>query len=785
MARADLHCHSIYSEHPSEWFLQRLGAAESYTDPNHIYKELRKKGMDYIVITDHNRIEGALLLKKKYPKKVIVGVEATTYFPEDNCKIHLLIYGLNELQYDIIQSIRTNIYELRDYLKNEKLAHSVAHATYSVNKKLTVEHLEKLILLFDVFETRNGGRNDMHNVIWQKILNNLNKAYTDSLQQKYEIEPFSHTPWIKGFTGGSDDHAGIFLGTTYTEVEAANIDQFLEGIRNRTSSSQGRHNDFQGLAFTVYKIAMDFAKTKSSSFANSFFAKISDFIYNDESLNLIYRLKIRNMSRSSLNSDDKMKASFTELIKTLQKEKGREIDLDRRFEIAYKKISEIADSFFKVLLQSFENNLSQGNLIKIIRNISSTIPGIFLTLPFYTTIHHLFSNRDILIEMQKRVGCYDHREKQNILWFSDTIEDLNGVSATLTKVHELASQKRLSIKIVGSHSNKTDDPNFINIPTMHTFELPYYEHQKIKVPSPLTAMQKIYKANPDKIIISTPGFVGLLALLATKLFHIKSIGIYHTDFTLQTNGIKSDESLVSIVDSYTHWFYQQMDEVYVPSVAYKDILEERGFDRTRVKTFPRGIEYDKFRQLDHGRSFLKKEYKIKDGKYLLYTGRISTDKNLDVIMQAFKNLSTEYKDLYLFLVGDGPHREDFQKKYKERNIIFTGKVPRDKLPEYYSGSDLFLFPSTSDTFGMSVLEAQACCLPAFVSKEGGPKEIIEDKKTGEVIAELDPEIWTERIKNYFNMMDSNPESVLEMRMNSRINVQQKSSWEMFFKEFIN
>jgi glycosyltransferase involved in cell wall biosynthesis/predicted metal-dependent phosphoesterase TrpH len=785
MARADLHCHSIYSEHPSEWFLQRLGAAESYTDPNYIYKELRKKGMDYIVITDHNRIEGALLLKKKYPNKVIVGVEATTYFPEDNCKIHLLIYGLDELQYDIIQSIRTNIYELRDYLKNENLAHSVAHATYSVNKKLSVEHLEKLILLFDVFETRNGGRNDMHNEIWQEILDNLNKKYTDELQQKYDIKPFSDTPWLKGFTAGSDDHAGIFLGTTYTEIDADNIKDFLDGIRNKNSKARGRHNDFQGLAFTIYKIAMDFTKTKSSSFASSFFAKISDFIYNDDSLNLIYRLKIRNMAKSSLNSDDKMKINFTELIQTLQKEKGKNFDLDKRFEIAYKKISDIADNFFKVLLQSFEDNLSQGNLIKIIRNISSTIPGIFLTLPFYTTIHHLFCNRDVLIEMQKRTGCYNSRGKQNILWFSDTMEDLNGVSATLTKLHELASQKRLSIRIVGSHSKMKDDPNFINVPTMHTFELPYYEHQKIKVPSPLTAMEKIYKANPDKIIISTPGPIGLLALLAAKLFHVRSIGIYHTDFTLQTNGIKNDESLVSIVDSYTHWFYHQMDEVYVPSAAYKDILEQRGFDRTRVKTFPRGIEYDKFRWLDHGKSFLKKEYKLQEGKYLLYTGRISYDKNLDVILQAFQKLSSDYNDLYLFLVGDGPHREDLQQKYRDEKIIFTGKIQREKLPEYYSGSDLFLFPSTSDTFGMSVLEAQACCLPAFVSKEGGPKEIIEDKKTGEVIDNLDPQLWSERISNYFRMMETNPEISLEMKKNSRINVQQKSSWELFFQEFIN
>ena len=150
MTKVDLHCHSFYSEHPSEWFLQRLGAKESYTEPQLIYDELIAKGMDFVTITDHNRIDGALILKNKYPEKIIIGLESTAYFPEDNCKIHILIYGLDREQFEQIQQLRTNIYELRDSLKEQNLAHAVAHATYSVNGKLTQDHLEKLLLLFDV-----------------------------------------------------------------------------------------------------------------------------------------------------------------------------------------------------------------------------------------------------------------------------------------------------------------------------------------------------------------------------------------------------------------------------------------------------------------------------------------------------------------------------------------------------------------------------------------------------------------------------------------------------------
>ena len=83
MIKIDMHVHSKYSEHPSDWFLQRLGAKESYTEPEHLYRTAKQRGMDYVTITDHNRIDGALLLKEKYPQDVLIGLEATTYFPEN------------------------------------------------------------------------------------------------------------------------------------------------------------------------------------------------------------------------------------------------------------------------------------------------------------------------------------------------------------------------------------------------------------------------------------------------------------------------------------------------------------------------------------------------------------------------------------------------------------------------------------------------------------------------------------------------------------------------------
>jgi hypothetical protein len=184
---------------------------------------------------------------------------------------------LNERQFDEIQKVRKDIYELRDYLREQELAHSVAHATYAINGKLKVSHLEKLILLFDIFEGINGGRNEISNVAWLKMVTNITPDHIEEFYSKYRIEPFSQTSWLKGFTGGSDDHAGLFIGHTCTVTDALNIFALLESIRSRKIFPEGRHNDYQSLAFTIYKIAYDFSKKKRKK-GNKIYERVFDLV---------------------------------------------------------------------------------------------------------------------------------------------------------------------------------------------------------------------------------------------------------------------------------------------------------------------------------------------------------------------------------------------------------------------------------------------------------------------------------------------------------------------------
>ncbi|MFZ2042290.1 MAG: glycosyl transferase, partial [Desulfobacterales bacterium] len=148
--RVDLHVHSRFSQHPSQWFLKKIRCPESFTDPLHIYQTARQIGMSLVTIADHNTIDGALEIA--HLPQTFLSEEITAYFPEDRCKVHVLAYAISEAQHQECQKLRFNLYELVAYLNQSGICHAIAHPLYAVNDKLTLAHFERLLLLFRNFE---------------------------------------------------------------------------------------------------------------------------------------------------------------------------------------------------------------------------------------------------------------------------------------------------------------------------------------------------------------------------------------------------------------------------------------------------------------------------------------------------------------------------------------------------------------------------------------------------------------------------------------------------------
>lgn len=779
MAQVDLHVHSKYSNHPSEWFLQRLGASESYTEPETIYKLARKRGMDFVTITDHNRIKASLELVKQHPQHCFTGVESTAYFPEDNCKVHILIYGLDREQFTQIQKRRLNIYKLRDYLKKQDLACVVAHATYSVNGKLTLEHLEKLILLFNNFEGRNGSRSLLHNDVLSRVLTGLTPMDIERLKKKHQLETWGAEPWKKALTGGSDDHAGFFIAKTSTAAKAKTPEEFLQQLKQGSMQPQGRQNNFQGLTFAIYKIAFDFSQHKSTAFAQSTISDLSRYLF-DENQKLSFRDRLRlNKMKSQKNN-----AIYQNIVKLIETSRTLNADdIDTRLDLLYECISDISDQYFRSLLKSLNTNIEEMDIISIIQGLSSSIPGIFLSIPFFSAFKHMFGDRQLISALELNLGKQICLQPKRILWLTDTLTDLNGVSMTLQTIGKLAEEKGYDIRIMSSLSaeqQRDDIPNTtLVIPPLYSFQLPHYEDLDINVPSVLRMLKQVYEYNPDEIYISTPGPVGVLGLLIGRLLGTEVKGIYHTDFTMESAAIIAEPAVSNMIEQYSRWFFNQFDTLLVPTGEYMQLLKERGYRYRHMELFRRGLRTEQFKPLE-----LNKPATTKKAK-LLYVGRISKDKNLDFLLQVYRQLKTLYSDISLTLAGTGPYMKDLQDDcFDLPGVNFVGQVDYRELPKLYNEHDLFMFPSVTDTFGMVVLEAQACGLPALVSNVGGPKEIIHDGQTGFVLSVDSPRIWVEKSVELLSDLSSSGRLFQELREAARARVEALFSWDVILQDMV-
>jgi hypothetical protein len=256
-ARADLHVHSKHSNRPSEWILRTFRAPESFTEPVEIYRICRGRGLDFVTITDHDTIDGALEIA--HLPGTFLSCEVTAEFPENRCEVHVLVFGISERQHREIQELRGNLYELRGYLRDEDVACSVAHPLFRVNDRMTLEQFEKLLVLFNRFETLNGMHGRRLNGLARRILTSLSPELIDLLAGRHGIEPWGPTPWIKSFTGGSDDHAGMYIANTWTATRpTSTVEAFLAQLRAGHCDAGGDTGSPLRLALSLQALAGEY-----------------------------------------------------------------------------------------------------------------------------------------------------------------------------------------------------------------------------------------------------------------------------------------------------------------------------------------------------------------------------------------------------------------------------------------------------------------------------------------------------------------------------------------------
>jgi glycosyltransferase involved in cell wall biosynthesis len=193
-----------------------------------------------------------------------------------------------------------------------------------------------------------------------------------------------------------------------------------------------------------------------------------------------------------------------------------------------------------------------------------------------------------------------------------------------------------------------------------------------------------------------------------------------------------------------HWFYGQLDTVFVNSEEYRQSWIKRGLDPTKLKIFPRGLDTELFHPERRDPAFFQK-FGAHDGEVrLLYVGRVSREKDLDFLATAYRHLRDQGMPVHLIVVGHGPYAEEFAKSLPEATL--TGYLTGKELATAYASADIFVFPSTTDTFGNVIIEAQASGVPAVVSDSGGPKELVQHNENGFITKSHDLDDYTRAVR---------------------------------------
>jgi glycosyltransferase involved in cell wall biosynthesis len=255
-----------------------------------------------------------------------------------------------------------------------------------------------------------------------------------------------------------------------------------------------------------------------------------------------------------------------------------------------------------------------------------------------------------------------------------------------------------------------------------------------------------YEREITHIHAATPGPLGLAALAIARILKVPISGTYHTALPQYARYLTEDANIEELVWKYTLWYYNQMDHIYVPSQSTGCELQDRGVAAGKIQVFPRGIDIDRFHPRKRDVRLVEARFGLRPGLKLLYVGRVSKEKNLPLLGDVFHSLSKTGAEAQLVVVGDGPYGREFQDVMRGTSTTFTGYLEGEELAILYASCDVFVFPSTTDTFGNVVLEAQASGLPVIVTDMGGPRENLIPGETGLVVKGEDGPALQDAIK---------------------------------------
>ena len=328
--------------------------------------------------------------------------------------------------------------------------------------------------------------------------------------------------------------------------------------------------------------------------------------------------------------------------------------------------------------------------------------------------------------------------------FTDTYPPfINGVSTSITMLQKALVAKGHKVYIVTVNPENMsykydDDDSVIRIPGI---PVGIYDYRLTGI-YPIRAINKIKKWNLDVIHSHTEFGIGTFARIISKQLGIPLVHTYHTMYEDYVHYITKghfDKSSKKIVEYLTKFYCDKTaKELIVPSTkTYKLFKEKYKFDKN-VHIVPTGVEVERFykENVDNEEiTLIKKELNLKkDDFVILYVGRLAQEKNVELLIKSQVDIVKKNKRAKLVIVGSGPDYEKYIELATDlkikNNIIFTNAIPWEEMPNYYNIANVFVTASTTETQGLTVIEAMAASLPVICIEDESFSNVVINHLNG-------------------------------------------------------
>lgn len=306
--------------------------------------------------------------------------------------------------------------------------------------------------------------------------------------------------------------------------------------------------------------------------------------------------------------------------------------------------------------------------------------------------------------------------------------EINGVANTLAHLVAGMRARGHSVQVIRPSQRETDQEQHLarlDEVVVPGLAIPLYRDLRIGVAGRKAIKKALSEFRPDACYVATEGLLGWAALRAAHDLGIPVISGYHTNFDeySQAYGLGLFKPWV---EQYLKAFHAKCEMTLVPTNTLAEHLESLGY--ARIEVFSRGVDTTQFSPLRRSQA-LRVQWGADDQtRVISYVGRIAAEKNLGLLVDAYRAAQRIDKRIKLLLVGDGPEVTRLRKEHPD--ILFAGARRGEDLAVHYASSDLFVFPSLTETFGNVILEAMASGLPIVAFDYAAAKEHVQAGRNG-------------------------------------------------------